>query len=77
MATYHINAKHLLCPMPVIKLQEQIAVADVNDIIELTCTDSGSLQDVPAWCRVHQHSLLSIDSQEPPMTFRIQVNAES
>jgi tRNA 2-thiouridine synthesizing protein A len=76
MTTYHVNAKHLLCPMPVIKLQEQIASAQVGDVVELMCTDAGSLHDVPAWCRVHQHTVLSMDTQDSLMVFRIQVNAD-
>ena len=43
--------------MPVIRLQAAIAKAKTGESVEIVCTDPGAQNDIPAWCRVHQHSL--------------------
>ena len=55
---HHIDARHLLCPMPVIKLQTVVSDADNGDIIHLLCTDPGVTQDVPTWVRIHGHQII-------------------
>ena len=47
-----IDAKRLLCPMPVIRLGEMINTIDKGDLIEMIATDPGVLHDIPAWCKV-------------------------
>ncbi|MEN9596889.1 MAG: hypothetical protein RL236_1323, partial [Pseudomonadota bacterium] len=29
-----------------------------GDILEVVCTDSGVLQDIPTWCRINGHTVL-------------------
>lgn len=55
-----IDARRLLCPMPVIRLQDAINQAQIDDIIEITCTDPGAKNDIPAWCRINGQQLESI-----------------
>ncbi len=57
MADHTVNARRLLCPLPVIRLQAAISKAGVGESVEIICTDPGAQNDIPAWCRVHQHSL--------------------
>ena len=54
-----VDAKNLLCPMPIIRLQQAIASISVNTKIRLLATDPGTKADVQAWTRVHGHTLLS------------------
>ena len=42
-------------PMPVIKTQNKINELQAGDILEVTCTDPGALNDIPAWCRINGH----------------------
>ena len=56
-----LDVKRLLCPMPVIRLQEKIATLNVGDKIKIIATDKGVKHDIPAWCRVHKHKILSMD----------------
>ncbi len=60
---HHIDAKRLLCPMPVIRLGEKIDVINNGDLIEMVATDPGVLHDIPAWCKVHGHKVLEIDEK--------------
>jgi tRNA 2-thiouridine synthesizing protein A len=32
-----------------------------EEIVEVHATDPGVKQDIPAWCRVHGHEVLSIE----------------
>lgn len=55
-----IDAKKLLCPMPVIRLGEAMNKANVGDEITIIASDHGVLHDIPAWCKVHNQEVLSI-----------------
>ncbi len=58
-----VDARRLLCPMPVIRLQQAIAGLAPGDEVELLSTDPGSRRDVPAWCRVHRHEVLGCEER--------------
>ena len=61
-ASYQLDARHMLCPLPVIKTQDKVAELQIGDILEVVCTDPGALNDIPAWCRINGHEVL--DSRE-------------
>lgn len=58
-----LDAKRLLCPMPVIRLGEAIDKAQVGDKIQVFATDPGVLHDIPAWCKVHGHKVVACDEK--------------
>ncbi len=65
MAEKHtLNARRLLCPMPVIRTQEAVKKLSTGDILEIVGTDSGILQDIPAWCRINGHTVLETFSDD-------------
>lgn len=65
MAKQHtLNARRLLCPMPVIRTQEAVKKLSTGDILEIIGTDSGILQDIPAWCRINGHTVLDTFSDD-------------
>lgn len=57
-----LDARRLLCPLPVIRLQDQINRQAEGSRVCITCTDPGTLNDIPAWCRINGHHV--IDCQE-------------
>jgi tRNA 2-thiouridine synthesizing protein A len=59
-----LDVKRLLCPMPVIRLQEKMEELNQGDKIKIIATDKGVKHDIPAWCRVHQHKVLSIEETD-------------
>lgn len=59
MAEVEVNARGLLCPMPVIRAQEAIAGLAAGDHVHVYGTDPGMRHDIPAWCRVHGHRILA------------------
>ena len=57
-----LDARRLLCPMPVIRLQDCINQQTAGTRVKIFCTDPGTMNDIPAWCRINGHDLL--DSEE-------------
>ncbi len=56
-----LDARGLLCPLPVIRTQSKIADLESGDILEVICTDPGAREDIPTWCRIHGHEVIAID----------------
>lgn len=53
-----LDARGLLCPLPVIRTQDRARNLQIGDRLEVTGTDPGILHDIPAWARVHGHRVL-------------------
>ncbi len=68
-----LDAKRLLCPMPVIRAQDKIKTLNTGDVLEVVCTDPGALQDVPAWCRINGHKILETKTTEDEVFIIIEV----
>ncbi len=58
MSRYQLNARNLLCPLPVIRAQQKVSELEPGDELEIFCTDPGALSDVPAWCRLEGHEVI-------------------
>ena len=58
-----LDCHRLLCPMPVIRVQDQAAKMQPGDELEAICTDPGALHDIPAWCRINGHEVLETGEQ--------------
>jgi len=71
---HQLNTRRLLCPLPVIRTQEKIKELQAGDILEVTCTDPGALHDIPAWCRVHGHSIT--DTRQDDLDIIITIRVE-
>lgn len=73
MSTYQLDATGLLCPLPVIRTQDRVATLKQGDVLSVHCTDPGALLDIPAWCRIHGHELLSTQESEEEVLICIRV----
>ena len=62
MSDYTLDARNSLCPMPVIKTQNKVKELKPGDTLEVTSTDPGAMNDIPAWCRINGHVV--VDSKE-------------
>jgi tRNA 2-thiouridine synthesizing protein A len=58
--THVVDARGLLCPLPVIRAQDATAVLACGDTLQVMCTDPGAMHDIPAWCRVNGHRIHEI-----------------
>ena len=64
MSVTVVDARNLLCPLPVIRTQDSVATLQRGDTVQVLCTDPGVVHDIPAWCRVHGHEVCAINEQE-------------
>ncbi len=68
-----LDVRNMLCPMPVIKTGERVADLPPGSELTIHATDPGTLHDVPAWCRVHGHTVLATEADGREITVRIRV----
>jgi tRNA 2-thiouridine synthesizing protein A len=68
-----VDARHLLCPLPVIRTQDAVATLHAGDTVRVVCTDPGAMHDIPAWCRVHGHEVCDISQQENEIVITVRV----
>ena len=73
MSAVIVDARNLLCPMPVIRTQDTVVKLQPGDLIRVLCTDPGVLHDIPAWCRVHGHEVCDIEEHEHEITITVRV----
>jgi len=73
MKTEILDLERLLCPMPVIRVQDKIATLQTGDIVKAVCTDAGVKHDIPAWCRINGHEVLNIEEADGFYTITVKV----
>jgi len=64
MTRVTVDARRLLCPLPVIRVQDRARELPPGALIEVLCSDPGALYDIPAWCRMSGHRVLETRSQD-------------
>ncbi len=72
---HSLDARNLLCPMPVIRTQEAVADLVPGEILTVRCTDPGALSDVPAWCRINGHEIVTTERNDDEINITIKVGA--
>lgn len=75
MSRLQLDARRLLCPMPVIKAQNQIATMNPGDELDVICTDPGALNDIPAWARINGHEVLNTERDDDEIIITVRVGA--
>lgn len=75
MSDHQLDARGLLCPMPVIRTQSAMAGLAPGDTLVVHATDPGALHDIPAWCRVHGHRIVATVREGREIVITIGVGA--
>lgn len=73
MSETRVDARYLLCPLPVIRTQDAVSKLQPGDELRVLCTDPGVVHDIPAWCRVHGHEVIEIDEAADEIMIRVRV----
>ena len=68
-----LDARNLLCPMPVIRTQDKVNELAKGDRLTVVCTDPGALNDIPAWCRINGHTVLETRQQDDEVIIVVEV----
>lgn len=64
MSRETLNARRLLCPLPVIRTQDRVKRMAAGEQLAVICTDPGVMQDIPAWCRINGHTILETKAED-------------
>lgn len=73
MSHHTLDARRMLCPMPVIKTQNAVVGLQPGDTLEVIATDPGALNDIPAWCRVHGHRVVESHTTDEEVRIIVEV----
>jgi len=76
VSDHRLDARGLLCPLPVIRAQNRVAELESGDTLTVACTDPGAANDIPAWCRINGHELLGIERDGRELLITLRVGAE-
>jgi tRNA 2-thiouridine synthesizing protein A len=76
MSHHELDARRLLCPMPVIKTQNLVETLAPGDTVAVICTDPGALNDIPAWCRINGHRVVDTQEQGDELIITVQVGGK-
>jgi len=68
-----LNARRLLCPLPVIRVQNRVKTLGSGEILEVVCTDPGALNDIPTWCRINGHRVITSRSERDEYIITLEV----
>ncbi len=68
-----LDARRLLCPLPVIRAQDAIATMQAGERLRVVATDPGVKNDIPAWCRINGHRVEAIAEQDDEIMITIEV----
>ncbi len=68
-----LDARCLLCPLPVIRVQDRINSMAAGELLEVVCTDPGAASDIPVWCRINGHKVVEMQEQEGELVIVVEV----
>ncbi len=74
--TIEVDARHLLCPMPVIRCQAAAEGQPPGTRVVVLCTDPGALNDIPAWSRVHGHRVVETREEDELITVVVEIGED-
>lgn len=60
-ASKTLDLKGLPCPMPIVRMSQEIGSVSVGQVIEVLTTDPGSLSDFPAWAKSSGQEVLAME----------------
>ena len=67
-----LDARGLLCPLPVLKLRKRLKSLNSGDIVALWADDPAAIVDVPHFCNEAGHALLDVQENEAAAIYRVQ-----
>ena len=68
-ATTVVDARGLLCPMPVVKTAKAMKELATGQVLKLLSTDRGSVADIPAWAESTGNQLIDWHEQGSEFVF--------
>ena len=66
-----LDLKGLLCPLPMVKVSQNINNVEVGGIIRAIATDPGAMADIPAWAASTGHEVVSAGKEGDLFVFLV------
>ena len=66
-----LDLQGLFCPMPIVKLTQNIGKYETGAILEVLASDPGTLADIPAWAKTTGNEVLKTDKVDKVIKFYI------
>lgn len=66
-----MDLKGLACPLPVVKVSQQVKKMKVGEILEAETTDPGAHADFPAWAKSSGNEIVKTVKEEKSAKFYI------
>jgi len=66
-----LDLKGLLCPLPMVRVSQNIKNVPIGGIIRAVATDVGALADIPSWAKSTGNEVLKTDRKDKEITFYI------
>ncbi|MEO0370792.1 MAG: sulfurtransferase TusA family protein [Pseudomonadota bacterium] len=70
-----IDARGLLCPLPVLKLRKRMKSVALDDVVELWADDPAAAIDVPHFCTESGHELVAQQDAEDHTVYCVRKRA--
>ncbi len=71
-----LDARGLLCPLPVIRTQDRAATLAPGDLLTVLASDPGAAHDIPAWCRMYGHRVVEVREEPGELTIIVEIGPE-
>jgi tRNA 2-thiouridine synthesizing protein A len=68
-ADLELDLKGLLCPLPMVRVSQNIANVPVGGVIRAVATDPGAMADIPAWAKSTGNEVLSAEKVDGEFVF--------
>ena len=69
--TKHLDARGLLCPLPVLKARKRLQAIAVGETLTIVADDPAAVIDVPHFCMEAGHELVSSEANGKDQTYVI------
>jgi tRNA 2-thiouridine synthesizing protein A len=66
-----LELRGLLCPMPMVKVSQNISKVPVGGIVRAVATDAGSMADIPAWAKSTGNEVLQAEKSGSEFVFLV------
>ena len=70
-ADREMDLKGLPCPMPIVKVGQEIGTIEIGQVIHAISTDPGSLSDFPAWAASSGNEIVKTQQEDDEIHFWI------
>lgn len=75
MTEAELDARGLLCPLPVLKARKRLSALAKGDVLAMVADDPAAVIDVPHFCAEQGHELISSAPSGEATVYRIRKGA--